>query len=81
VDAAGSRDAEALNGFSDDAFAFFDRQRLKGFVLKPLNLTAIVMVSDPTLEADIATTGAIFYGGAQLREIKRLIREFESAHD
>ena len=54
VYARGVFDAEALDGFGDDALAFFDCERLEGFVFEVTDGQAFVVVADPTFERCVA---------------------------
>jgi nitrite reductase/ring-hydroxylating ferredoxin subunit len=50
VYAGGVFDTETGDCFGDDAFAFFDGERLEGFVFEMADGEAFVVVANPTFE-------------------------------
>jgi hypothetical protein len=50
VYACGVFDAEPLDRFCDDSLAFFDSERLEGFVFEVADREAFVVVADPAFE-------------------------------
>src|ERR1700722_8202745 len=53
MDAQSVRDRETPQGFGEDAFAFLHREFLERFVFQAGYFLPLIMVPDPTLEADI----------------------------
>ena len=80
VYACGVFDAEPLDGFCDDALAFFDCERLEGFVFEVADGEAFVVVADPTFERCVATRGGILQLLTQFAFVDSFACEAECCH-
>ena len=69
--ARGFADAEALDGFVDDALSFFDREIDECFVLKTRHVVTFVVVADPAFERTITAASGIGELLAQRIDIDR----------
>src|SRR5271163_3214193 len=59
MNAQGLRHGEAPQRFVDDAIALLDRELLKRFVINPRDLSALVMIADPSFETDVAARAEV----------------------
>jgi hypothetical protein len=80
VYACGVFDAETLDGFSDDALALFDGERLEGFVFEVANGKAFVVVADPTFKRCVTPRGGILQLLTQFALVDSFAREAECWH-
>ncbi len=73
--AGGAGDAEALAGFSQNAFTFTHRQRFERLVLETAHCLAFVVIAYPAFESRVATAIGISEGALQFRDIERGVAE------
>ena len=68
-------DGEALEGLTDDAFAFPHRERLESLVFQALHGKAFVKIAHPAFEADIAAGAAVQQRRTTCHGVDRRLRE------
>jgi hypothetical protein len=73
-------DTEPLDGFSDDAFALFDRKRLECFIFEVADGVTLVVVAYPTLERRIATRCRVVQPRSQRSFVYLLANKTEGRH-
>ena len=74
-----ARDAKAGDGLVDDARAFFDAQRFKGFIFQAGHRMAFVVVAHPAFKRRIAAAVVVQQFAAQCGPIHSLMGKAE--HD
>ena len=78
--AARELDTKPGAGLVDDALAFFDAKRLKGFVFEMCNTLAFVVIAHPAFKGRVTAVSRIAQFALQLRDIQRRIAESKCAH-
>ena len=59
MNAHGMLDGETLQCLRENSLTLLDGESLKGFVLEPSDVLALVMIPNPALEADVAAGAAV----------------------